>query len=1044
MARLTTRRVAPLLLGSGFCGLVYQVAWLRELRLVFGASTAASAAVLAIFIGGLGMGGLLLGRRADAARQPLLLYGNLELIVAASAALSPLLLALVRTVYIATGGSFALGPIGGTLLRLVLAALVLAVPTLAMGGTLAAATRAAAAEGDARRRGLAILYGTNTLGAVLGALASTFLLLEVLGTHRTIWVAALLNALIAFAARALARKAGDVPGDVADAHAGADAAGGSPVPRWFVLSGAGIVGFAFFLMEMTWYRMLGPILGGTVFTFGLILAIALLGIGIGGIAYALRSGSRAATLYGLVLTCVIEAIALGVPLALGDRVAFGAWAVRTSAVFGFAGQVLGWAVIASFVILPAAIASGVQFPLLVNLTGRGRAHVGRQLGLVYATNTIGAIVGSLVGGFVLLPALGAVGCWRLATVLLLALGGASLVIGRRDLGRRTTIATGAAIAVACLLVFAPGPTAAWRHGGIGAGRSPQLGTPSAARELVSLINRHLVWESEGVESSVALIGDNGLSFVVNGKIDGNVQHDAATQMMGGIVGALIHPSPKRALVIGLGTGETAGWLADAPGVERVDVIELEESILEVARRCAGANRDVLANQKVSIQLGDAREALLVGDATYDLVFSEPSNPYRAGVSSLYTREFYEAVRDRLGSSGLFLQWTQSYEVDGQTIATVYATLRSVFPTVHTFRLLSNDLLFVASRGTIGYDAEQIAERVMSPVIREAMSYGWGVEGTEGFLSHFLGDTRLANAIAERAGGDLNTDDKTPIEFAFARSLGMTGLQNEGPLRKVSLALGADRPAVTGTVDWARFDELRAYADAITGYAPMYPPALPPAHLARIQARTAYAKGNLAAASIAWKQQTDAPVTHADALLVAESGAATAEPADTSALRPAEAALVRARLHVTRKEWPLAATELAAGFIALRSDVFANPALVNRSLQLARTVSDRDASQAPRLVDALSQPFALYLRQETRILAQLYIAAATDAQTVVRVFAPLEPHVPWRREVLMMRRAAYAETGNPLLERADDDLDELLSGQPSAIAGAADPEPVSPP
>src|SRR5205814_5181305 len=135
------------------------------------------------------------------------------------------------------------------------------------------------------------------------------------------------------------------------------------------------------------------------------------------------------------------------------------------------------------------------------------------------------------------------------------------------------------------------------------------------------------WEREGVESSVALNAEAGLAFVVNGKIDGNAQIDAGTQMMGGLVGAVIHPSPKRALVIGLGTGETAGWLADAPGVERVDVIELEPAILEVATWCAPVNRNVLANPKVHIHIGDAREYLLVDDARYDVVFSEPSNPY---------------------------------------------------------------------------------------------------------------------------------------------------------------------------------------------------------------------------------------------------------------------------------------------------------------------------------------------------------------------------------------------------------------------------------
>jgi len=178
------------------------------------------------------------------------------------------------------------------------------------------------------------------------------------------------------------------------------------------------------------------------------------------------------------------------------------------------------------VILPAAVASGVQFPLLVNLVGRGRHGLGRQLGLVYATNTVGAIIGALLGGFVLLPALGAVGCWRLATALLVAVAVGALALSARDGARRPLVVQGAILALAVLLAFASGPTAAWRHGGIGAGRSLQLSTPAAAQEHRTAANRKLVWEAEGIESSVGLVKDNGLSFIFHGKPDGNVAVDA--------------------------------------------------------------------------------------------------------------------------------------------------------------------------------------------------------------------------------------------------------------------------------------------------------------------------------------------------------------------------------------------------------------------------------------------------------------------------------------------------------------------------------------
>src|SRR5438874_2339913 len=204
----TTRRLlTPLVLFSRCTALIYQVAWLRLLRLVFGTSTAASAAVMAVFLGGLGLGALVLGRRADRSTNPVRMYGYLELGVAVSAVLSPVLIALIGMLYIRLGGTAALGSIGGTALRLLLSALVLGVPTFLMGGTLPAVVRAVESGSDVHRRWLGTLYGMNTLGAVLGTLWATFVALELLGVRATIWTAAVLNLIVAVAAIVLSRSA---------------------------------------------------------------------------------------------------------------------------------------------------------------------------------------------------------------------------------------------------------------------------------------------------------------------------------------------------------------------------------------------------------------------------------------------------------------------------------------------------------------------------------------------------------------------------------------------------------------------------------------------------------------------------------------------------------------------------------------------------------------------------------------------------------------------------------------------------------------------
>ncbi|HWN44830.1 MAG TPA: fused MFS/spermidine synthase, partial [Thermoanaerobaculia bacterium] len=631
-------RVALLLFASGFCALVYQTAWLRMLRLVFGASTAASAAVLAIFMGGLGFGGLLLGRIADRRGSPLRFYAGLEVGIALAAGLSPWLVILIQKVYVGLGGSGSLGLAGGSLVRLLLAALVLGIPTFLMGGTLPALARAVEQTSDSGRRRTGLLYALNTLGAVAGALVTTFWSLEHLGIRSTIWAAALLNLAVAAVAWFSRMSAAEAPEETAE-----------PRREVFVPVAAGVVGFAFLLMELVWYRMLAPLLGGSSYTFGLILAMALLGIGLGSLLYGAGPRQLRPTLAGFAVTCSLEALALALPFALGDRLAVLAVLLRPLAGAGFFPLVLGWSLVTAIVVLPAAIVAGYQFPLLIALLGPGRSRVGREVGATYAANTVGAIAGSIAGGFGLLPLLSAPGVWRLVAglLLVLALAAAGNSLRREGSWRLLALPVGLAV-VGALLMSAPGPSAFWRHSPIGAGRvSSDWSGPNELRDAMNSQRRGVVWERDGVESSVAIDITRETAFLVNGKADGSARADAPTQVMSGLVGSMLHPDPRRALVIGLGTGSTAGWLAAVPSMERVDVVELEPTVVRVAELLAPINQNALSNPKVRLTIGDGRELLLTSPERYDVIFSEPSNPYRAGIASLFTRELYEAASDRL-------------------------------------------------------------------------------------------------------------------------------------------------------------------------------------------------------------------------------------------------------------------------------------------------------------------------------------------------------------------------------------------------------------
>lgn len=1027
-------RVALLLFASGFCALVYQTAWLRMLRLVFGASTAASAAVLAIFMGGLGFGGLLLGRIADRQRSPLRFYGGLEAGIALAAGLSPWLVILIQKVYVALGGSGSLGLAGGSLVRLVLSALVLGIPTFLMGGTLPALARAVEQASDTGRRRTGLLYALNTLGAVAGALVTTFWSLEHLGIRTTIWAAALLNLVVAAVAWFSRMSAGEA----------AEEETAEPRREFFVPLAAGVVGFAFLLMELVWYRMLAPLLGGSSYTFGLILAMALLGIGLGGLLYGSGPRQLRPTLAGFAITCSLEALALAVPFALGDRLAVLAVLLRPLAGAGFLPLVLGWTLITAIVVLPAAIVAGYQFPLLIALLGPGRSRVGREVGATYAANTVGAIAGSIAGGFGLLPLLSAPGVWRLVAglLLVLALAAAAISLRREGSWRPLVLPVGLAL-IGALLASAPGPSAFWRHSPIGAGRvSGDWSGPNELRDAMNSQRRGVVWERDGVESSVAIDITRETAFLVNGKADGSARADAPTQVMSGLVGSMLHPDPRRALVIGLGTGSTAGWLAAVPSMERVDVVELEPAVVRVAELLAPINRNALGNPKVRLTVGDGRELLLTSPERYDVIFSEPSNPYRAGIASLFTRELYEAASDRLRPGGIFLQWLQGYEVDAQVVATVYATLGSVFPAVETWEINSGDLLLVATLTPLVHKVDRVRTRVRQPPYEEALLRTWGLEGAEGFYTGYIASPELARAVAGRPRARLNTDDLPVLEFGFARNLGRSGLFSVDDLASLVRIRGEDRPRGV-SLDWGLVDELRQARSLFWGSSIGGKGRNPEAEERRL-ARVAYSEVDLKSACGHWFAQPVAPFTYSDLLLTSECLAGTGDPRapeHAARLRPVDARLVLAIWHDQAGRAPEALRHLLAAFEGARRDPWASIPLLDRVLEFAPEIAARDPDAAKSIFKALAEPFAVGMADQTRLRKRLELTWLLR-DGCVEALKPFEPHPPWEDLFLAQRARCYREEHHPLTDRARSDLEEYMKNAPPRLETAF-PPPVAP-
>ena len=815
-----------------------------------------------------------------------------------------------------------------------------------------------------------------------------------------------------------------------------------------MLAAAAAVGFVFLLMELVWYRVLSPLLGGSSYTFGLILAVALAGIGLGGLAYTVLGKNRPARLSTFALTCVLEALFIAAPYALGDRVAFLALVLRDLGGVGLWGYLLGWTVVAAVVALPASIVAGYQFPLLIALLGKDTDELGQDVGKAYAFNTAGAIVGSLLGGFVLLPRLSALGAWRLCAWVLVILAAAALWLhDQTERGRRGMIVPAAMAVLTLFCLHATvGPTAVWRHSPIGAGRADDMikgGNTNSIRAAFHERRRAISWMVDGRESSIGLYTLNDVSFMVNGKSDGAAINDGGTQVMGGLIGALLQPEPvKRAMVIGLGSGSTAGWLGQLPSAERVDVVELEPNMKQVAAVCTPVNRDVLHNDRVHIHLGDAREVLLTTPHRYDLVFSEPSNPYRAGVASLFTQEFYQAVQGRLSEGGVFVQWLQAYEIDAKSLRSVYATLASVFPSVETWRTKYSDLVLVARSGDVPVDLVQLRERIAEPPFREALRSVWRVDSVEGVLSHFVARSALARLIAEREGPKgINTDDMNGLEFSIARALGGGQNFSVDDMLRVSFARDEWLPEMVG----GNSDELDhdAIYDAVMaahiaeGSRPYEPPHLPstPERKHRFNTLKAWHDNDHSRALTAWQSQPKAPASLVELMIVADILAVAGKEAEALPLidrlareMPVEANAILAKLRWAKRDIAGAWVPLRDALVAYRDDPWPNNHLMSSAMAYVPDIARGQAQLRTEVLDVLATELVMFSLHYYRVDLRLDIALmANDARACVAALDEVGPHVPWEEAFLKKRVDCYKLAADPREGAARADLMDYTAG-----------------
>lgn len=659
----TIRRYLPILLilfaGSGCSALIYEIVWYQLLQLVIGSSAISLGVLLATFMGGLCFGSLWLPRIAKARQQhPLAVYAKIEFGIALCGILALFGMPLVDGVYSAAVGH----GLPAILLRALVCAMCLIPPTFLMGASLPAAARwlQSTPEGVSR---MGFLYGSNTAGAVFGCLLAGFYLLRVHDMTFATFVAAAINVAVGLVSLAIARKT--TYEFAADAPQAATAQG----RYWPVYIAIGLSGATALGAEVIWTRVLGLLLGATVYTFSIILAVFLFGLGIGSaVGSMLARSERPRTVFGICVLLQAGGI-FWTAFMLSESIPF--WPINpllsTSPWQTFQVDLARtlWAMI------PPTLLWGASFPLALAAAASKGEDSARLVGGIYAANTGGAILGALSFSLFLVPWIGTQGSER--TLIAVAALGGLLVLGPVAAKARTVVGAGA-LAASLLLT--------------GWAASHVAGVPDTlvayGRRMMNSINRSkILYTGEGMNASIAISqwDDGAYQFHVSGKVEASTEpYDMRLQRMLGHLPGVIHPNPKSVLIVGFGAGVTSGSFVVYPGVERIVICEMEPLIPPTATKYFGRqNYNVMNDPRVQIVYDDARHFILTTREKFDIITSDPIHPWVKGSATLYSKEYFELVKQHLKPGGVVTQWVPLYESSRDVVKSELATFFEVFP-----------------------------------------------------------------------------------------------------------------------------------------------------------------------------------------------------------------------------------------------------------------------------------------------------------------------------------------------------------------------------
>jgi spermidine synthase len=792
---------------SGLTGLTYEILWTRMIVEIIGSAPFAITIVLTVFMGGLGLGSYLAGRSIDRVRNPLRLvgfYGLLELIIGAYGILLPLLLVFFRPLYgVLYNRLFEYFYIY-QLLTFVGCFVLLIIPVTCMGATLPILSRFFVTRLSTLGAQVGRLYGLNTIGAAVGSLLCGFWLISHLGVWGSLTFAIAFNAIIGVLCVVLSHTL------TVDRNGAGKKGKGErerPAPQdfpvevpaievtegWHALIIFGISGFCAMAYEVIWTKLLGLLVGPTTYSFTIVLVTFITGLALGSIFFGWL-GDRVRKVMNLLLSTQVAAalFALLVSQIMGNsQIFFAKLIVHFKDHFALLSLAKA-AALFLFMFFPT-FSLGATFPLVGKLYTRSLARTGRSIGSAYAINSVGAVLGSFSAGFLLIPLMGKEKGLSLVVALQLLTVLAIVVHrGLKKWAKPSQLAALAIPVIAGLFLIAFYPQ--WDRKMLSRGKyhrffNEEIKDLSWFTSLFSGMARFenpdnkLLYFGDGIggfttvlDVSTDILGNRSYNLFNSGKADASTRGDMETQTLSAHFPMLFHPNPKSVLVVGLASGITAGEMLYYP-LERLDVVEINDKVITASDLFLPWNNRVLYSPKTHLLIQDGRAHLALTERTYDVISSEPSNPWMAGLAALFTQEFFSLAKDRLNEGGIFVQFIHTYQMDWSTFALVGRTFASVFPNSLLVRTdpsgLGADFLLVGIKGD---------ERPQESVAARNLVYAERSKNVtfldHRILYHLIVSEDLKALFGE---GRVNTDHRPWLEFSAPR---LMHVDDEGVGRKI--------------------------------------------------------------------------------------------------------------------------------------------------------------------------------------------------------------------------------------------------------------------